>query len=197
MLVLSHFMLLFSYKCSALNCFALIRFELSKYLDINFFNYSSKLKTHAESTPVAPQMYTNVEHWHASKVQRSQEPCTEVCILLCQYTKRYSIFCFQCCHASKKANSTPEIIGPKGMKWTTGTSCPPWTVGWNMIQQGDSEFAFFNLHLHCVNAYCCVCCYSKKTWCSNILKVQIERGQSRWEQRIYKKGEAGSEKAVA
>ena len=125
MLVLSHFMLHFSYKYSALNCFALIRFELSRYLHIKFFNYSSKLKTHAGSTPVAPQVYTNVEHWHASEMQRSQEPCSKVCILLCQYTKRYSISCFQCCHANKKANSTPEIFGPKGMKCTLVTSCPP------------------------------------------------------------------------
>ena len=40
---------------------------------------------------VAPWVYAIVESWRTPEVQRSKEPFLEICILLCQYVKEYSL----------------------------------------------------------------------------------------------------------
>ena len=42
-------------------------------------------------TPVAPQVYANVEDGRISEVLRSNEPCVENCTLLRQYAKEYNL----------------------------------------------------------------------------------------------------------
>ena len=69
-------------------------------------------KTHAGVAPVALQVYAKVEGWRTPEVQRSKELCLEICILLRQYAKEYSLSYIQ---ADRKANSAPKIFGPKYM----------------------------------------------------------------------------------
>ena len=47
--------------------------------------------THAGGTPVVSQVYANVEGWRTLEVQRSKEPCVEICMLLRQYAKEYTL----------------------------------------------------------------------------------------------------------
>ena len=48
-------------------------------------------KPHAGGTPVASQVYAKVEGWRTPEVQRSKEPCAEICVLLRPYAKDYSL----------------------------------------------------------------------------------------------------------
>ena len=72
-------------------------------------------KPHAGGTLVASQEYAKGEGWRTPDVQRSKEPCAEICFLLRPYAKDYSLGYI---HADRKANSTPEIFGPKCMECT-------------------------------------------------------------------------------
>ena len=67
-------------------------------------------RTHAGVTPVDPQVYAKVEGWRTPEVQRSKGLYVEICILLRQHAKEYSLGYI---HAATKSNSTPEIFGPK------------------------------------------------------------------------------------
>ena len=48
-------------------------------------------KTDAGGTPVTPQVYAKVEGRCTPEVQRSKEPCIDICILLRQCAKEYSL----------------------------------------------------------------------------------------------------------
>ena len=48
-------------------------------------------KPHAGGTPVASLVYAKAEGWRAPEVQRSKEPCAEICFLLRLYAKDYSL----------------------------------------------------------------------------------------------------------
>ena len=48
-------------------------------------------KTLTGGTPVIPQVYANIEGWRTPEVQRSKDLCVEVCILLRQYAKDYTL----------------------------------------------------------------------------------------------------------
>jgi len=51
-------------------------------------------KTYAGGTPVTPQVYANVEGWRTLEVQRSKEPYVEICTILRENAKEYSLgFC--------------------------------------------------------------------------------------------------------
>ena len=65
--------------------------------------------------PVAPQVYANNEGWRTPEAQRWKEPCMEVCIFLRQYAKEYTLGYLRR-YADRKADSTPEIFGPKCME---------------------------------------------------------------------------------
>ena len=67
-------------------------------------------KAHAGVTPVALHVYAMLAGWRTPEVRRSKELCIEISILLHQHAKEYSL---GYSHADKKANSTPEIYGPK------------------------------------------------------------------------------------
>ena len=48
-------------------------------------------KFHAGVTPLAPELYAKVEGWRTPEVKESKEPCVEICILLLQNAKEYSL----------------------------------------------------------------------------------------------------------
>ena len=47
--------------------------------------------SHSRGTPLVPQVYANVEGWRTPEVQRSEELCVEVCILIGQHAKEYNL----------------------------------------------------------------------------------------------------------
>ena len=72
-------------------------------------------RTHAGRTPVTPLVYANFEGWRALEAQRSKGPCVKITILLRQDAKEHRVSYI---HANRRANSTPEIFGPRCMECT-------------------------------------------------------------------------------
>ena len=78
-------------------------------------------KTHAGVMSVAPQVQDKVEGWRTPKVQRSNEICVQICILLRQYAKEYSLGYF---HATTKT-------GKLAPSWrSSGLSA--WNAPWQL-----------------------------------------------------------------
>ena len=76
-------------------------------------------KTHTRGMPVAPQVYANDEGWRTLEAQRSKEPCSEICILLHQYTKEHSLVYIHATMLTKKLTSSWRS---KCMKCTMATN---------------------------------------------------------------------------
>ena len=48
-------------------------------------------RIHTGGTPVVPQVYASVDGWCIPEVQKSKEPCVEICSLLRQYADECSL----------------------------------------------------------------------------------------------------------
>ena len=77
----------FSNFCPVLECLTLVE---CLPLEISRLGFSHEYigthcpgcipcKAHAACTLVAPQVHTNVEGWRTPEVQRSKEPCADIC----------------------------------------------------------------------------------------------------------------------
>ena len=82
-------------------------------------------KTHAWGTPVAPQVYNKVESWRTPEVQRSKEPCVEICILLRQYAKQYNLGYI---HATTQTRKRIQRRSSSGLSHLVSASNALWCV---------------------------------------------------------------------
>ena len=91
-------------------------------------------KPHAGGTPVASQVYAKVKGWRSHEVQRSKEPCAEICFLLPPRAKDYSL-------GNIHAATPMGKLTPRRRSWGLSAWNAPWTEsnGSESIGSGGSD----------------------------------------------------------